>query len=75
MPDGNDKSTPERKGMIPDKDVLTAAEVANIIDVELITVQRMAKRGDIPARKVGRQWRFLTEEIVNWLRGEEIDPQ
>jgi excisionase family DNA binding protein len=37
---------------------LTARELAHHWRVDLDTVYRAARRGELPARKVGRQWRF-----------------
>jgi len=32
------------------------------------TVQRMARRGQLPAYRVGRFWRFRASELDEWLR-------
>lgn len=32
------------------------------------TVQRMARRGEIPAFRIGRYWRFRASELDEWLR-------
>ena len=32
------------------------------------TVQRMARRGELPAYRVGRYWRFRASELDHWLR-------
>jgi excisionase family DNA binding protein len=34
------------------------------------TVQRMARRGELPAYRVGRYWRFRASELDQWLRVE-----
>ena len=31
------------------------------------TVQRMARRGQIPAYRIGRYWRFRASELSAWL--------
>lgn len=31
------------------------------------TVQRMARRGDLPAYRIGRYWRFRASELSTWL--------
>jgi len=31
------------------------------------TVQRMARRGEIPAFRIGRYWRFRASELDRWL--------
>lgn len=32
------------------------------------TLQRMARRGEIPAYRVGRFWRYRASELDEWLR-------
>lgn len=52
-------------------EVLTAEEVAALLKVGKPTVYRLASSPGtegLPARKVGREWRFLQSEILNWLR-------
>jgi excisionase family DNA binding protein len=46
-----------------DDQIMTAEEVATYLRLDLTTVQRMAARGDLPAVKVGRYWRFRKEFI------------
>ncbi|MGE5113603.1 MAG: helix-turn-helix domain-containing protein [Acidobacteriaceae bacterium] len=31
------------------------------------TVQRMARRGELPAYRIGRYWRFRASELNKWL--------
>jgi excisionase family DNA binding protein len=31
------------------------------------TVQRMARRGELPAFRIGRYWRFRASELSSWL--------
>jgi PTS system nitrogen regulatory IIA component len=44
-------------------EVLTVQEVADYLRVDIRTVYRLAKRGDIPCIKIGRQWRFNRDDI------------
>ena len=48
-------------------DVLTAAEVADLVKVPRSTIYEMARRGTIPAHRIGRAWRFIRQEIEEWL--------
>jgi excisionase family DNA binding protein len=32
------------------------------------TLQRMARRGEVPAYRVGRFWRYRASELDSWLR-------
>ncbi len=47
---------------------LTLAELATYLKRGKSTLYRMAQHGEIPARKMGRPWRFDREEIDRWLR-------
>ncbi len=48
----------------PAHEILTAAEVADWLGQNLETIQRGAKSGRIPARRIGKEWRFLRDEIA-----------
>ena len=56
-------------------EVLTVQEVANYLRIDIRTVYRLAKRGDIPCIKIGRQWRFnrdaIKELVSRGLRNKE----
>lgn len=47
--------------------LLTAEELAAWMGVSLATVYKEARAGRIPARQVGREWRFLLEAVVDWF--------
>ncbi len=44
-------------------EVLTVQEVANYLRIDARTVYRLANRGDLPCKKIGRQWRFNRDDI------------
>ena len=46
---------------------LSTAVVARWLGVSTRTVCFWAECGEIPAMKVGRQWRFREEELRSWL--------
>jgi excisionase family DNA binding protein len=57
--------------MTDDKtDVLDVAQAADLLDVSIVAVRNLAHTGAIPARKVGREWRFSKEALFRWLRRE-----
>lgn len=45
-------------------------QIAPILRLDTRQVQRMAERGEIPARRVGGEWRFTHTEIIEWLVGK-----
>jgi excisionase family DNA binding protein len=47
--------------------LLTARQVQAMFGVDRSTVYRMAEDGRLPGLKIGRQWRFRTEEIERLL--------
>jgi PTS system nitrogen regulatory IIA component len=50
-------------------EVLTVEEVANYLRIDIRTVYRLAKKGDIPCIKIGRQWRFNRDDIKELVSG------
>ncbi len=48
-------------------DILTIPEVADLLRVAEKTVYALAQRGEIPAFKVGGQWRFSRGAIQAWI--------
>ena len=51
-------------------DILTAALVAELLDMNLDYVRKLSREGTIPAHKMpgGRVFRYFKDEIVAWLR-------
>jgi len=47
--------------------LLTTRDVAALMRVDKSTVYRMAEDGRLPAVKVGRQWRFPEDRLLEWL--------
>lgn len=47
--------------------MLTAKEMQDRLQVDRSTIYRMAEAGQLPAVKVGKQWRFPAEQIDMWL--------
>jgi PTS system nitrogen regulatory IIA component len=50
-------------------EVLTVQEVATYLRIDIRTVYRLAKKGDIPCIKIGRQWRFNRNDIKELVSG------
>jgi excisionase family DNA binding protein len=54
----------------PDE-VLTMAQVAELLQVDDDAVAELARAGKLPGRKVGEQWRFVRRAVLEWLaRGD-----
>lgn len=54
---------------------LTTEEVLHYLDVNLRTVYRWVKAGQLPAIRVGRQWRFRRSDLDAWLEGRRTGPK
>ena len=49
------------------EDVMTASEVADLLHLPVSTVYHLARRGELPARRLGRTWRFLRPALEQLL--------
>ena len=47
--------------------LLTLEQVAEYLNVDKFTVYRLLSDKDLPAFKVGNQWRFKRKMIEHWL--------
>ena len=45
-------------------DVPSTNEVADLFGIPRSTVYELARRGDLPARRVGRRWIFLRDRLA-----------
>jgi excisionase family DNA binding protein len=48
--------------------ILTVAELARYLRVNMSTIYRLIRNKELPAFRVGRDWRFKREAIENWMR-------
>lgn len=51
-----------------DKEIMTAKEVAEYLNIHPLTVHKLAREGKIPAFKIGTDWRFHKKLIESWIR-------
>jgi excisionase family DNA binding protein len=80
--DGGNTAAPGSRGAfaIPESeardsmdDVLSVREVALYLRLNVQTVYRLAREGKLPARKIGRQWRFSRREVEALVHDRPID--
>ena len=57
--------------LMPDE-ILTLAEVAQLLKVADKTVYTMAQRGEVPAFKVRGQWRFRRDDLDQWIEQQKV---
>ena len=55
------------------KEIMTAKEVADYLNLHLLTVHKFARAGKIPAFKIGTDWRFHRKYIEKWIRQKLAD--
>lgn len=51
--------------------LLTLSEAANLLQVSTRTLQRMIRNGELPAFKVGGQWRVRETQLRQWVESRE----
>jgi excisionase family DNA binding protein len=53
------------------KEDMTPLEAGEYLSLGVRTIYRLAKSGEIPARKVGGRWRFKKDVLDKWLSVKE----
>jgi excisionase family DNA binding protein len=51
-------------------EVLTLEETAALLRVPAADVLALIEAGELPARRVGEQWRLARSGVLDWLRGD-----
>ena len=52
--------------------LLTPQELAEVLQLNSATITRKAKKGEIPAIKIGKQFRFDRDQIDKWLTQQTV---
>ena len=60
---GQDYQYPKRERT----QIMTPKEAAKYLGFHLVTIYRLLKKGEVPATKIGGQWRFKKDVLDNWL--------
>lgn len=63
--DGKKEPTPAANAFEP---LLDTEEAAKLLRIHPKTLRRNARRGEIPATRVGRLWRFRASVLNEWLQ-------
>jgi excisionase family DNA binding protein len=50
--------------------IMTVKEVAEYLRVHPSSVYKLVRRGELPAFRVGSEWRFKPDEIEKWARAQ-----
>ena len=62
-------STHAGSGFLTRDEVMTAREVAELLRMPTSTVYELARKGVLPASRLGRTWRFLRPRLEELLAG------
>ncbi len=52
---------------VQDNNLLTISQVARYLKLHELTVRRLARDGELPAVKIGRQWRIKRDVMEAWI--------
>ena len=56
----------EKNGEAP-RDILNIDEAAELLGVSLKTFNKVLHSEDMPARKIGREWKFSRKALIEWV--------
>ena len=51
------------------REILTIEEAASFLGVSVKTFNKVLHTQSIPARKIGREWKFSRQALVDWIGG------
>jgi len=51
----------------PTKEILNIEEAAQLLGVSTKTFAKVLREGEIPGRKIGREWKFSRQALVDWV--------
>jgi excisionase family DNA binding protein len=54
-------------------EVLNTKETAAFLGVHVETVRRLARSGALPSFKVGKDWRFRREVLLQWIEEQRLN--
>ena len=54
---------------MPDQEILNIDDAAAFLGVSVKTFSKVLREGDVPGRKVGREWKFSRQALVDWIGG------
>ena len=57
----------------PDRDILNIEEAANLLGVSVKTFNKVLHTQSIPARKIGREWKFSRQALITWIGNGRSD--
>ena len=57
----------------PDREILTIDEAAQLLGVSIKTFNKVLHTQSLPARKIGREWKFSRRALIDWVGSGRSD--
>lgn len=58
----------------PDREILNIEEAAALLGVSVKTFNKVLHSSNLPARKIGREWKFSRQALIDWVgTGNSMD--
>ena len=51
----------------PDREIMNIEEAAKLLGVSIKTFNKVLHTQSIPARKIGREWKFSRRALIEWI--------
>jgi excisionase family DNA binding protein len=51
----------------PTRAILNIDEAAQLLSVSTKTFAKVLREGEIPGRKIGREWKFSRQALIDWV--------
>lgn len=64
---------PDQQDVTEPDDVLTLAELAEMLKLDEEAVMERVVNGEVPGRRFGDRWRFSRLAVLGWLDGSDAD--
>jgi excisionase family DNA binding protein len=61
--------------MADDQDILTVKEISDLLRVHPATVYKLVRQGKIPSFRIGTDWRFRKDAIMQWMTQRSMEIQ
>lgn len=59
--------SPEGRPAEPAREILNVEEAAALLGVSVKTFNKVLHSQDLPARKIGREWKFSRRALIEWV--------
>ena len=70
---GSERPCASRAEIDPHHEVLNLEEAARFLGVSVKTFNKVLHQENLPARKIGREWKFSRHALLSWLGSGESD--